>query len=92
MSGHLDIVFTAPPGPGRECVFVECECDGRSVTVGEWITRDDGLVALRIPAGITADDDPASTISLMIRNGDPELATHLRKMLRTGEISLDGLR
>jgi hypothetical protein len=49
MTGPLDIVFTAPPGPGNECVFVECERDGRSITIGEWITRDDGLVALRIP-------------------------------------------
>lgn len=50
MSAPLDIVFTAPPGPGSECVFVEVERDGRSVDVGEWITRPDGLVALRLPA------------------------------------------
>jgi hypothetical protein len=46
---YLDIVFTDFPGPGDECVFVEVERDGRSVIIGEWIKRDDGLVALRIP-------------------------------------------
>lgn len=45
----LDIVFTARPGPGNECVFVEVERDGHSVQVGEWVERPDGLVALRLP-------------------------------------------
>jgi hypothetical protein len=44
----LDIVFDGPPGPesGR---FVEVETiEGRSVRVGEWIDRGNGLWALRI--------------------------------------------
>lgn len=45
---HLDIVFTAKPGPGNECVFVEVERDGRSVRVGTWTDHPDGYVSLRI--------------------------------------------
>lgn len=44
----LDIVFDGPPSheSGR---FVEVEeSDGRSVSVGEWIDRGDGLWALRL--------------------------------------------
>jgi hypothetical protein len=45
---HINIVFDGPPGPegGR---FVEIEdAAGRSITLGEWIERDDGLWTLRI--------------------------------------------
>ena len=45
----VDIVFDAPPGPtaGR---FVEVEDEnGASINLGEWIERDDGYWALRIP-------------------------------------------
>jgi hypothetical protein len=48
----IDIVFTAPPGGPDDpsAVFVELEDDqGRSIELGEWIERDDGLWALRIP-------------------------------------------
>lgn len=44
----INIVFDGPPGPeaGR---FVEVELDdGRSISVGEWIERLDGMWALRI--------------------------------------------
>jgi hypothetical protein len=45
----VDIVFAAFPGPSNECVFVEVETlDGRSVRLGEWIERPDGLAALRV--------------------------------------------
>lgn len=55
MPEAIDIVFTAPPGPANECVFVEVEQDGRSIDIGEWIERPDGLWALRIPThAITA--------------------------------------
>ena len=44
----INIVFDGPPsheGPR----FVEVEDDeGRSIRVGEWVPRDDGLWALRI--------------------------------------------
>ena len=49
MEKTIDIVFDGPPGPeaGR---FVEVEDeDGKSIKVGEWIQRDDGFWALRIP-------------------------------------------
>ena len=49
MVRKIDIVFDGPPGPvaGR---FVEVEDDsGASIGVGEWIERDDGYWALRIP-------------------------------------------
>jgi hypothetical protein len=44
----IDVVCTAPPGPGRECVLVEIERAGRSVDAGVWVQRPDGLWALRI--------------------------------------------
>lgn len=49
--GFLDVVLDGPPGPdgGR---FVEVEdANGRSVDVGEWRRREDGLWALRIRGG-----------------------------------------
>ena len=53
MSGHtlayVDIVFDGPPShkAGR---FVEVENEhGASIKFGEWVRRDDGLWALRIP-------------------------------------------
>ncbi len=45
---EIDIVFDGPPGhiAGR---FVEVENqDGHSISVGEWIERDDGYWVLRI--------------------------------------------
>ena len=47
--GYFDIVFDGPPGavPGR---FVEVENEQRaSISVGEWVHRDDGYWVLRIP-------------------------------------------
>lgn len=45
----IDVVFDGPPGPsaGR---FVEVEdLSGKSVSIGQWIDRGDGMWALRIP-------------------------------------------
>ena len=45
----IDIVFDGPPGheSGR---FVEVEDEtGKSIRLGEWVKRDDGYWALRIP-------------------------------------------
>ena len=45
----VDIVFDGPPGhkSGR---FVEVENEeGASVSVGEWVERDDGFWVLRMP-------------------------------------------
>lgn len=53
----IDIVFDGPPGhrPGR---FVEVEnLDGQSISVGEWVERDDGYWVLRVPLG-DRDDEP----------------------------------
>jgi len=49
MARMIDIVFDGPPGPeaGR---FVEVEDEsGASISLGEWVERDDGYWALRIP-------------------------------------------
>lgn len=48
-STHIDVVFDGPPGPeaGR---FVEVEdASGKSISAGEWVHRDDGYWALRMP-------------------------------------------
>lgn len=43
------VVFDGPPGPeGPRFVEVE-DSGGRSISIGEWVTRPDGLWALRIP-------------------------------------------
>lgn len=60
-SAYTDIVFTGPPGPKDEAVFVEVEDEtGRSRAIGTWVHRPDGLWALRMPASpdeITAVPD-----------------------------------
>ena len=46
-------MFTGPPGGADDppAVFVELEDDqGRSIDLGEWVERDDGAWALRLPA------------------------------------------
>jgi hypothetical protein len=50
MSGKfIDIVFDGPPGPiAPRLVEVEDE-HGASINAGEWIERDNGDWALRIP-------------------------------------------
>ena len=48
MNKPINIIFDGPPSheSGR---FVEVETDdGKSINVGEWIERSDGLWALRI--------------------------------------------
>jgi hypothetical protein len=51
----LNVIFTGPPGPGNDCVFVEVETDdGRSVKAGEWSQRQDGYWALRLSNSITS--------------------------------------
>jgi hypothetical protein len=48
-AGFVDIVFDTAPGPDAPR-FVEVEDDqGRSVSYGRWVERDDGHWALRIP-------------------------------------------
>lgn len=43
----VDVVFDGPPSheSGR---FVEVEQDGKSINLGEWVKRPDGMWALRI--------------------------------------------
>ncbi len=53
----IDIVFDGPPGPtcGR---FVEVEdAEGCGLKRGEWVERDDGFWALRLP-------DPSALLAL----------------------------
>jgi hypothetical protein len=65
----LNIIFTGPPGPGNDCVFIDVETDdGRSVRVGEWSQRQDGHWALRLSNSTTSpgssevtDDDLRTT-------------------------------
>jgi hypothetical protein len=45
---HIDIVFDGPPGPesGR---FIEVEdSEGNSISLGDWVCREDGYWVLRI--------------------------------------------
>lgn len=52
----VNVVFDGPPGPNPPH-FVEVETDdGRSVRVGEWIERDDGMWALRIDRAIAQSE------------------------------------
>lgn len=45
---HIDIVFDGPPGHEAPR-FVEVENEkGKSISVGDWISRGDGTWALRI--------------------------------------------
>lgn len=48
-SKYIDIVFGKMPGPDGS-TFVEVEdMNGFSIRYGEWVERDDGYSALRIP-------------------------------------------
>lgn len=47
----IHFVFDSPPGP-EGARFVECETpDGRSVNIGEWHRRTDGLWEVRVETG-----------------------------------------
>jgi hypothetical protein len=75
----IDIVFDGPPGPvaGR---FVEVEdLSGASISVGEWLEREDGYWVLRIPG-----DDALSCEELgyHICGPAPELFRGTRDALR----------
>ena len=53
----INVVFDGPPGhnAGR---FVEIETDeGKSINVGVWIERPDGLWALRLDMKVEKKDD-----------------------------------
>jgi hypothetical protein len=47
--GFVDIIFDRPPGPDSPRLVEIEDADGRSVSFGEWVQRDDGHWALRIP-------------------------------------------
>jgi len=45
---EIRIVFDKLPGP-QGCTFIEVEDEtGKSISVGEWVNREDGYVELRI--------------------------------------------
>lgn len=46
-AGKVDIVFDGPPGPYGPR-FIEVEIEGKSVRLGKWVQRPDGLWALRV--------------------------------------------
>ena len=55
MSKYIDFVMTVLPGPEGE--FVELEDDqGHGLNLGEWVKRDDGLFALRIPLPVALEE------------------------------------
>jgi hypothetical protein len=48
---NIAIVFTALPGGGNECQFVEVEdADGASICVGRWEVSEDGYARLWLDA------------------------------------------
>ena len=49
LSGFIDIVFDRPPGPEAPRLLEVEDDHGRSISYGEWVERDDGHWALRIP-------------------------------------------
>ena len=97
MSGFIDIVFDGPPSheAGR---FVESEDEhGRGISVGEWVERDDGFWALRIPRGRLADVRDAalqaeSILSLLWHRHTPPGVRADQTMSLEVEHALSGLR
>lgn len=56
----IHFVFDSPPGP-EGARFVECETpDGRSVNIGEWHRRTDGLWEVRV----RVDDTPEGHVKV----------------------------
>jgi len=67
---YIDIVFDGPPAheSGR---FIEVENpEGASVRVGEWIEREDGLWALRIPQAPVAEDHAVEAARILADGQD----------------------
>ena len=58
----IDIVFQRDRTGLSTPRFVEVERDGKSISIGEWIDRDDGFDVLRIPD----PQRPATTDSQLI--------------------------
>lgn len=49
----VDLVFDGPPGPeGPRFIEAELTEGRRSVSVGEWLTRDDGYTVLRVKVAL----------------------------------------
>jgi hypothetical protein len=70
MSEPLHFIFTDLPGPDGRCQFVEVETPaGKSVEVGTWHRRPDGLAELVVsPLELTNDNDPKAAIAQEIYN------------------------
>lgn len=41
IKGKTVLRFSGSPGPNDECVFVEAERDGKSVSIGDWVRDGD---------------------------------------------------
>jgi hypothetical protein len=52
MTEYIDVLFDRHPAtPSGECRFIEVENNkGESIRAGEWVEREDGMWALRIPS------------------------------------------
>lgn len=49
MADHVDLVLAPSSKPDEPfSLFIEIEVGGKSVRVGQWLKRSDGLFALRI--------------------------------------------
>ncbi len=82
---YVDIVFDGPPSyeSGR---FIEAENEhGASVSVGEWIHREDGFWVLRIKNNFGAKK-PLPEKALWFRIADPNYADQFRKQIAKNAI------
>jgi hypothetical protein len=84
MHRTIDIVFDGPPDheAGR---FVEVERDGESISFGEWVKREDGFWALRIP-------DPEPVDKLAAIRAEIALVSGVVQALATSAIADCGFR
>jgi hypothetical protein len=64
---HYHVIFDGPPSPEGPH-FIEVDNDeGKSIKVGEWSKRADGLWALVLPAPVDAPvDDPGVTVNALV--------------------------
>lgn len=72
----IDIVFDGMPGPEGPR-FVEVERGGTSISIGEWVKRDDGLRALRIPDPEQVDvNQLVALLQTIVRNDETRFEHH----------------
>lgn len=85
MTRTIDIVFSDMPGPIHPSIFIEVERDGHSISCGEWVDRNDGTWALRIP-------DHEAIREEVIRLAKESIAGQERNVLSVHPAAKDALR